>query len=681
MVPFNVFNAHLQAHVKNMTKDITTLFVVALDKDEMWATYLSSFPAGTNPMFRTRTEFDCSCCRHFVKGFGNVVSIGDDDTITTIWDFDAHDADFQVVVDALAKYVKNKRIENVFVTKELTFGIAKSFEKDKTTGEVIQWDHFNAQIDSKFRYSGSDAIGEVLSNYNAIRSVFERSLKELTSDSVSTTLDLIAQKSFYKGEEWKWALEKFLQMQKVYAKSKHKDAFCWAKSIEVGPVVGKIRNTSVGTFLIDLSEGMDLDVALTRYEKTTAPDNYKRPKEVFSKKMIADAEKQLTDEGLIDSLARRHATLDDITVNNILFADRNVTRKLANTSVFDELRDEQGINPKSLSRSEEIGIEDFIKDVLPTATSLEAYFDNDLKANLVSLIAPQNIGSKSLFKWDNGFSWAYAGNVTDSLKERVKAAGGTVNGELRFSIQWNEKGDNNIDFDAHCREPNKNHIYFSNRMPNVHQSSGRLDVDVRVPGNKIAVENITWTDRKKMQEGTYIFYVNKYAGHTSRGGFTAEIEFDGQIHQFEYPYNLKGDQNVVVAEVEYRKATGFKIIPKLASSLSSKKVWGLQTLQFHPVQVCMYSPNYWDDQKGIGHRHYFFMLKNAVNEDSPNGFFNEYLREEFMKHKRVFAALGSKMRVEPVDDQLSGLGFSATKHNKLTVKVGGRVNRTLTISF
>ena len=677
MTPFKQFNARLQAHVKQLTKNVNTLFTIALDKDELWNVYLDSFPEGTNPMYRKRREFDCSCCRHFVKAFGNVVSL-DGGVVTTIWDFDAGDSDYQAVINALAKFVKVKRIENVFLTRELTFGTDKSFEMGED-GKTKEWNHFNVSIDSKFRYAGRDTIGSVLSEYNAVRQVFERSLKELSTDSIETVLDLIRQKSLYKGEEWKANLEKFLMLQKKYKTSKHKDLFCWVESVAAGPVIGKIRNHSIGTLLIDLSEGMDLDKALTRYEKVVAPSNYKRPQEVFTKKMIEDAEKMLTEEGLIDSLGRRHATLDDITVQNILFADRKVSRKLAKGSIFDEMKEDKGVNPKSLGRVEEISIENFLKDVLPTATSLEVYLENRHSCNMVSLIAPENKGSQSLFKWNNGFSWAYNGNMTDSMKERVKAAGGKVDGVLRFSIQWNEKGDNGIDFDAHAKEPNGNHIYFGHR--NGHTSGGNLDVDIRYPGKEIAVENITWPDRNRMREGVYELYVHNFFGSSSRGGFTAEIEFDGEVHQFECNRNLRGNENVPVARVEFSRTLGFKITPILDSTLTPRKVWNLNTQQFHPVHVCMYSPNYWDEQDGIGHRHYFFMLKGAANEESPNGFFNEYLREEFMKHKRVFAALGCKMKVEPIDSQLSGVGFSATKREELTVRVGGRVNRTLKIKF
>jgi hypothetical protein len=184
-----------------------------------------------------------------------------------------------------------------------------------------------------------------------------------------------------------------------------------------------------------------------------------------------------------------------------------------------------------------------------------------------------------------------------------------------------------------------------------------------------------------MQEGKYLFLVNTYSMNGGKDGFSAEIEFEGQIYSFDYRKPTRSGENVSVAEVTYTKKDGFKIKELLPSSVSSRKVWSLDSNQFHPVSVCMYSPNYWNEQDGIGHKHYFFMLKDCINDETPNGFFNEYLHQNLMEQKRVFEALGSKMAVETVDDQLSGIGFSSTQRNELVCKVEGNVNRTIKIKF
>lgn len=42
-------------------------------------------------------------------------------------------------------------------------------------------------------------------------------------------------------------------------------------------------------------------------------------------------------------------------------------------------------------------------------------------------------------------------------------------------------------------------------------------------------------------------------------------------------------------------------------------------------------------------------------------------------HKRVFEAIGSKAKAEYSDEQLSGLGFSSTSRNEMTVKVDNQI--------
>ena len=340
------------------------------------------------------------------------------------------------------------------------------------------------------------------------------------------------------------------------------------------------------------------------------------------------------------------------------------------------------IYPKQFSRVEEIGIEKFVKDVLPTVSEVEVYLENKHAKNMVSLITPENRDSKSMFKWDNGFSWAYTGNMADSdIRENVKMAGGKVDGVLRFSIQWNENGRDNSDIDAHCIEPNRNEIYYgNNRKPYISRLGGQLDIDIIRPDGKIAVENITWNNKEQMIPGIYEFFVHQYNGMTT-DGFRAEIEFDGQIHSFDYHKPTKCNQKIKVAQVILHQNGTFTIKELLPSSVSSCEVWGLQTNQFVPVSVICYSPNYWDEQKGIGHKHYMFILKGCVNPEMPNGMFNEYLKEELMQHKRVFEALGSKCHVEDCDDQLSGIGFSSTKRAEMIVKVKGQTERVMKIKF
>lgn len=685
----NFVNA-IQKNLQQMSKDSSRLFTVNVDTDELYNLYLDSFPAGTNEIYRERREYDCSCCRHFIRDVGNIVSIKNGE-LHTIWDIDPVSEDkYNVVADALDAYVKQKAISGVFFKKEKRIGTPNNREM-LPTGEINKYEHFFVDLPEICIYKemyGHTLEGD-LSQFRDIRNVFKRSLDEISKEAVDTVLELIAQNSLYKGAEWKRQLTEFKNYQKEYGKltDKQKELWTWEKSITAGAVIGKIRNHSIGTLLVNISEGMDLDLAVRKYEQIVAPTNYKRPNAIFTKKMLEDAKKTIAELGYMDSLQRRFATLDDITVNNILFSNKDAAKRIAGAmDLFDEMEQDVAIDPKRFSKVEEVSVEDFIKNVLPVAKELEVYLENKHIQNMVSLIAPEVADAKTMFKWNNGMSWAYTGNITDSdIKENVKAAGGSVTGVVRFSIQWNDKdGRDNSDLDAHCIEPKGGeHIYFGHRKA---RSGGELDVDITHPveqcrnSNGVAVENITFPSKERMIPGTYGFYVNQFSYRGSQG-FKAEIEVNGEIHSYEYNKPVRG--NVQVAEVILDQAGNFKVVDKLSGNCAtiSKDVWGIKTLQFTPVSVVCYSPNYWDEQKGIGHQHLFFMLKDCINPEEPNGYYNEFLKPELEQHRRVFEALGAKAHVKDVDDQLSGVGFSLTKRNDLIIKVKGATERVLKIKF
>ena len=674
---YALFRLALNIHASDMFDNYEQLYELDVDKDLLWDLYLNSIPAEHNKIFRKRRQYDCSTCRHFFRNVGALAAI-DGGRLVTIWDVESGDQDFDRVAGILSEYVKRNGIANVFAIKVPEAGLDSNREMTES-GEIIKWEHFNVRIPRKYQSSLSASVESIKGNAKTTRDAFARNLQEVTPDAIDTVLELINQGSLYRGEEYKRVVSTFRQWKKEYdliPDAAARDIFIWDKiGKNADPAALKIRGTAIGTLLTDISGGMDLDSAVRRYETVVAPTNYKRSKPIFTQEMLASAQKTITELGYLDSLSRKFANADDITVGNILYRNADTARRM-DGGIFEMLAREATGKPRQFSKVEEIGIEDFIANVIPTANEIEAYVQNRHVPNFCSLIAPVYKDSKTMFKWGNNFSWAYSGNVTDSiLKQNVKKAGGNVEGVLRFSIQWNDlDGFDQNDMDAHCKTPH-GEIYY--RQKNVY--GGALDVDIIHPvKGQPAVENITWADMKYLN-GNYEFFVHKYSDRGGRSGFRAEIEFDGIIYSYDCREMFKGNKPVATVTVNNGK---FFIKHHMPNSESTREVWGIHTNSFVPVSVICYSPNYWDHQNGIGNKHYMFMLKDCVNPEMPNAWYNEFLNSDlYPAHRKVMEVMGLKAHVQDTDDQLSGLGFSSTLRNELVVRVKGATERTLKIKF
>ena len=256
------------------------LYRTGVSGDEMWKTYLESFPEGTNPIFRKRREYDCSCCRQFIKSIGNCVAISSDGELHSIWDVKVED-EFQVVADAMSSVVKAHAIVNLFRTDSNTAGTDRTFEQ--MVDNLHTWNHFFVNIPQEFvmRRNMDTFLGERRTD----KEMLARALTSITVEACDDVLELITTNSLYRGSQYVEAIGQFRE-ELLNSKGKDIERYSWMRSVLLPQSVSRIRNTAIGTLLVDLSEGRELNAAVKSFEDKVAPYNYQRTTAVVSKRIF-----------------------------------------------------------------------------------------------------------------------------------------------------------------------------------------------------------------------------------------------------------------------------------------------------------------------------------------------------------------------------------------------------------
>lgn len=648
---FQAFSRAVSNQFTEMSK--SELFVVRVDN--LAEKYLASFPEGTNPMYRKRTVHDCSCCRNFIKHLGKVVSIVNGELVT-VWDDLNIPEPFKCVSKAMGDIVRDSRVEGIFRTKEKRYSVDHNY--DDATNE--RHDHFYGVIATRhFSAKPQELIGHAHTTYQ----VLQRGLEEFKDADFVEVLELIEQNQLYKGQDFKTSIEQFRLLMKGYKESVNKKLFTWTN---LNNAYARFKNTAIGSLFEDLAAGKTVEQAVKSYETKVAPMNYKRPTATITQGMVEKAVQTLTDLGLAGSIQRRFAKLSDVSVNEVLFVDNESKSKMKDGI---SLLLEGSVKKGTIDTKKAIPLtqEQFVKDILPKATSIDVFVENRHQCNFLSLTTAQNPSDVNLFKWDNPFAWSYDGDVTDSVKQRVKAAGGNINCKLRVSLSWF----NGDDLDLHCIAPGKIDIGFQNKM-------GILDVDMNAgyAHTRTPVENLAFNS---LIDGPYNVYVHQYRQReTSDIGFAIELEYGGVVHQFSYPKAAKGQIPCFNFTIRKGELVSFEATDALIGGNASKDKWGVKTETLVPVVAVMNSPNHWD-AKQVGAKHLIFALKNCLNPNPTRGIYNEYLRGDLEQHRKVFEVLGNKTKCAVTDDQVSGIGFTAGRNDSLTVVVDNK--RSYTISF
>ncbi len=675
---FRTFAALIHERFTEITA-LGEVFHIDASKDDLWDTYLGSFPAGTNPIFRERTEHDCATCRQFIRNVGGIVTLDDNLAYRTVWDMPA-EGFYGEVAKAMAEFVRCGSINRVYRSREKAYGVEANIEKVEG-GPDLTWHHFHAKLPERLVVAN---VGASNATYDSAHQVLGRGLVELSSYALEVVLELIESNALYRGEEHLKAVRAFAELKGHYLLTApdKRENFVWA---HIGSKAAMFRNTVIGTLVQDISEEMPIPKAVGRFEAKVAPHNYRRTSAPITKGMIEKALGTLRELELDGAVHRRFAVIGDISPANVLFVDRSVS-PLMRDPLADLLMPEAKVSKPSDKGAIDITGEQFFDTILPGAEGLELHLAREHAGNFVSLTAPQGDSTGRLFQWNNDYAWVYDGDIADSdMRRAVQAAGGRVDGVFRFTHSWNHDASvrNGSLMDLHVFMPgndtkpenavhddygNGHRVGWNNR--NHRPSGGTQDVDYTnvAPEGHTPVENITFPDLQKMPNGRYICKIHNWRERPpNKGGFRAEIEFQGQLYEYEYRQPLKNKEWVTVAEVTLKGGI-FSIKHHLQPKSPEIEKWGVSSGRKVPVDSVMLSPNYWDEQ-GRGNKHHIFILRGCKNPEPVRGFFNEFLHPALHQHRKVFEVLAGKLKCQPTDDQLSGVGFSSTRKDKITISV------------
>lgn len=653
MDPFKLFAREVTDELYTLSRDSAAVMISDVPKDKVWETYLESIPAEHNPVFRERRAFDANYDKNFINKFGRLVFIVGGKR-HTIWEVETGTFFDQVAKDLQLLIEKETNSLSFFLTNEKTGGHKPNLdEKDPS----ILWEHFYAETPSKLY---NETPSYTLSGANTSLDVFNRSMNDYQLSALENVLELIDEGILYRGSEKRQTIEKWIKAKKEFDKANDKQAFS-AQYVAVHKNRSRFKSDVIEVLVSDLQSGVDLEKAVDRYGNLMDPANYRRTTSLVTPKMVEKAKETISNLGYMDSIYRRGAVDSDVPVTEKLYSAREGIA----VDVFDDLSADarKRAGKINLDALQNIKLTDLINE-LGTARSLEILPNESLNTSQVVLTAPLYNDSPSMFSWGNSIGWAYVGSdTTDAIRERVKSAGGNVEGDVRVSLAWHNGDD--LDLHAVINDNRARKVYYGNKR----SSGGTLDVDMNAGRINTVdpVENIYWTDKREFPRHVE-FYVDQYHKRSNSnvgfdlqvviGGSTTVYRYDKPVTRSEQPFVILENINNVIS------ITGMSgSLTKVSESTNAS--------EFVHVESVFLSPNFWDNNSS-GNKHYIFQTKDFEIDQPVRGFFNEYLEPSLKEHRKVFEIMGQKTKIsDNMESAVRGYGFSVDSGKEFVVRLNG----------
>lgn len=381
---FEKFSKAVEAKWEEMVQGNPNLFIITSYLN-LWESYLTEVDGKRgNPIYRINSEHNCSCCRSFMKRVGGVFSVNPNGSISTVWDIiPTGIPEYDNAAQLLATLVRQEVAElryRPFLTKHNEAGARTSVEVFiDGSGEAARktWNHFYAKVPSIYtRKSTGLEVGQTIDAINHLWTVFYT----LKSSAFDRVLKMINANTLYRGREFKERVEEAKALHAVLQDAPS----VWAAVLNNHHRCRFFANSSIGSLVKDLSDGVDERTALGLYASKVSAATYQRSTRSATQTSMDRLKLALEELGAIDSINRRLATEADIPVSAILFVDSDTSGALRPDDPF------AVTSSRMTKTATTLNINEFIRDVIPVAKKMELLINSDVLPHFMTMTAADN---------------------------------------------------------------------------------------------------------------------------------------------------------------------------------------------------------------------------------------------------------------------------------------------------
>jgi len=354
-----------------------------------------------------RQSHACSACRHFLKTFGGLVTIGEDGRqASALWDAEAVPAFYRPAVSAMQRLAARAAIVTPFLSPLGTWGKPR-------TGT---WTHF-AVTAHKVHARPFLTAGQVMAARRADHGTVARALADFTPQTIAAALRLLESGQFARNTGFiaplRWLAD--LQARRGATRDKRaRDNILWRAIATAPPGFCHPRAAVTGTLLEDIAAGMAFQDVKARFDAKVHALRYQRPQAAPAAGNLAEAERIVQAMGLAPALERRFARLDEL--QTAWTPPATTARPKAADGVFSHIQPKGAAPAVGLADAPAVTMtwEKFARTVMPEAEAIEALVLPG-RMNFITLTTATNPEAPIIFKWDNPVAWyVYQGGAEAS---------------------------------------------------------------------------------------------------------------------------------------------------------------------------------------------------------------------------------------------------------------------------